>query len=78
AKYNYFETTLMSQTSCPHCGKTFKVQGFKKHETSCKKQREDENEQEEFTHQYEAELCRGKCQILFITLLALIHNSMMM
>ncbi|KAF9231165.1 hypothetical protein BU15DRAFT_90973 [Melanogaster broomeanus] len=60
AKYNYSEATLTSQTPCPHCGKTFKVQGFKKHEASCKKQREDENEREEFTHRYEAELRRGE------------------
>ncbi|KIK98401.1 hypothetical protein PAXRUDRAFT_9570 [Paxillus rubicundulus Ve08.2h10] len=60
AKFNYSEATLTSQIPCPHCGKTFKVQGFKKHEASCKKQREDEKEREEFTRRYEAELRRAR------------------
>ncbi|KAF9225590.1 hypothetical protein BS17DRAFT_765426 [Gyrodon lividus] len=32
----YSLATLTSQTLCPHYGKTFNVQGFKKHEASCK------------------------------------------
>ncbi|KIJ59110.1 hypothetical protein HYDPIDRAFT_177922 [Hydnomerulius pinastri MD-312] len=55
-KYNYSQETLIGQTKCSHCNKTFKAQGLKKHEASCKKRKEVEREQQEFNQHYEQEL----------------------
>lgn len=52
-KYNYSEETRTGQLPCTHCGKSFKAQGLKKHEASCKKLIEAEDEQRRFNREYE-------------------------
>ena len=52
-QYNYSEETLTGQIPCSHCRKKFKVQGLKKHETSCKKRLETKDEMDRFNREYE-------------------------
>jgi hypothetical protein len=52
-KYSYSEGTLTGQIACTHCGTKFKAQGIKKHEMSCKKRLETEEEQQRFNREYE-------------------------
>ncbi|KAG2755639.1 hypothetical protein P692DRAFT_20717210 [Suillus brevipes Sb2] len=54
-KYNYSEGTLTG-IKCTYCSMKFKAQGIKKHETSCKKLLETEEERQRFNRDYE----RGK------------------
>ena len=63
-KYAYSEETLSTLHTCPFCGKQFKVQGIKKHETSCKKQQELQKEQAEHAKEFERERRKGE----FITI----------
>ncbi|KAG2028557.1 hypothetical protein BDR03DRAFT_976469 [Suillus americanus] len=60
SKYNFSEETLTGQLLCLHCSKKFKTQGFKKHEASCKKQKDTKAEQAEFALQYARDQRRGE------------------
>ncbi|KAG1876519.1 hypothetical protein DFJ58DRAFT_720982 [Suillus subalutaceus] len=62
SKYNFSEETLTGQLSCPHCSKKFKTQGFKKHEASCKKQKDTKAERAEFALQYARDQRRARQQ----------------
>ncbi|KAG2133577.1 uncharacterized protein EDB93DRAFT_1254790 [Suillus bovinus] len=62
SKYNFSEETLTGQLLCPHCSKKFKTQGFKKHKTSCKKQKDTKAEQAEFAIQYARDQKRARQQ----------------
>ncbi|KAG2151677.1 uncharacterized protein EDB93DRAFT_1240030 [Suillus bovinus] len=62
SKYNFSEETLTGQLLCPHCSKKFKTQGFKKHETNCKKQKDTKAEQVEFAIQYAQDQKRANSQ----------------
>ncbi|KAG9310133.1 hypothetical protein JVU11DRAFT_9748 [Chiua virens] len=57
-KYNYSNTTLTTKIPCPTCGKSFKQQGFKKHEASCKAQEDDEKHRDRAGCCYEKTLER--------------------
>ncbi|KAG1830270.1 hypothetical protein DFJ58DRAFT_737038 [Suillus subalutaceus] len=46
----------------PHCSKKFKTQGFKKHEASCKKQKDTKAERAEFALQYARDQRRARQQ----------------
>jgi len=67
-KYNYSEGTLTGQISCSHCGRTFKAQGIKKHEASCKKRLEAEEEQQRFNRDYEKGQRKGELSFNFTVL----------
>ncbi|KAG1786948.1 uncharacterized protein HD556DRAFT_1449297 [Suillus plorans] len=58
----YHIAISMGQLLCPHCSKKFKTQGFKKHETSCKKQKDTKAEQAEFAIQYARDQKRARQQ----------------
>ncbi|KAG1882180.1 hypothetical protein F4604DRAFT_1921903 [Suillus subluteus] len=62
SKYNHSEQTLTGQHQCPHCNKKFKIQGFKKHEISCKKRRDIEKEQHTFALEHEWDQRRARQQ----------------
>ncbi|KIK78025.1 hypothetical protein PAXRUDRAFT_17112 [Paxillus rubicundulus Ve08.2h10] len=53
APYNYSEETLTCWITCPHCGKQFKPQGFKKHEASCNTRSQAEEENTQAGHRFE-------------------------
>lgn len=52
-KYDYSEATLNAQIPCPTCGKSFKQQGFKRHEASCKARKETERDSTRAGRRYE-------------------------
>ncbi|KIK79337.1 hypothetical protein PAXRUDRAFT_16380 [Paxillus rubicundulus Ve08.2h10] len=56
APYNYSEETLTRRIPCPHCGKQFKPQGFKKHEASCNTRSQAEEENAQAGHRFEQAL----------------------
>ncbi|KIK78072.1 hypothetical protein PAXRUDRAFT_17084 [Paxillus rubicundulus Ve08.2h10] len=56
APYNYSEETLTRWIPCPHCGKQFKPQGFKKHEASCNTQSQAEEENAQAGHRFDQAL----------------------
>jgi hypothetical protein len=50
-KYNYSSKTLTSDSQCPHCGKMYKSQGIKRHQSTCKMR--DAEGQEAFALEFE-------------------------
>ena len=59
-KYAYSKATLSTLHICQFCGKQFKVQGIKRHETGCKKQQELQKEQAEHGKEFERERHKGE------------------
>ena len=55
-KYNYSDAMLNTQIPCPTCGKSFRRQGFKKHEASCKARGEAEKDRAQAGRRYEQTL----------------------
>lgn len=53
-KYKYSEETLNELHSCKYCSKQFKIQGLRRHEDSCRKRIE--NEQQEAACNIELEI----------------------
>jgi len=53
-KYKYLEETLNELHSCKYCSKQFKIQGLQRHEDSCRKHIE--NEQQEVACNIELEI----------------------
>jgi hypothetical protein len=51
SKYNYSSKTLTSNSQCPHCGKMYKSQGIKQHQSTCKMR--DAEGQEAFALEFE-------------------------
>ncbi|KAG2100509.1 hypothetical protein BD769DRAFT_1393933 [Suillus cothurnatus] len=59
SKYNHSEQTLTGQHQCTHCKKTFKTQGFKRHQVSCKRHSDIKKEQEAFALEHEQDQRRA-------------------
>ncbi|KAG6370485.1 hypothetical protein JVT61DRAFT_11971 [Boletus reticuloceps] len=55
-KYDYSEATLNTQIPCPTCGKSFKQQGFKRHEASCRARKGTERDSAQAGSRYEQTL----------------------
>lgn len=73
-KYNYSEETLARLVSCSNCGKQFKTQGIKSHETSCKARSKAEKDRVEAGRRYEKVLKKAlRGEYMLHGFLTLVH-----